>query len=199
MTINKDTKIPGGTTEFSTKISAVKRREITASYRANVRKWLHQLFCYNEQRYSHSDLNLSSIRRDENDVKVVIDVLTNVFILPFIEMLLGSISTGIIVKENAAESMVKATINGINEMGRCISDRLQPGKTVSFFDPITRSNTMTFDTIKKKRPCKIKKKIISIESSKDLFSIISLIAQSRNIKIRDLFAFPLGAVPFVFP
>ena len=41
MTINKDTKTPGDSTEFPTKISAVKRREITASYRVNVRKWLH--------------------------------------------------------------------------------------------------------------------------------------------------------------
>ena len=86
----------------------------------------------------------------------------------------------------------------MNEMGKFISDRLQPGKTVSFFEPIKRSNTMRFDTIKKKRTCKFKKKIMSIESSKDLFPKISLIAQSRNIKIRDLFAFPLGAVPFVF-
>ena len=113
-------------------------------------------------------------------------------------MPLASISTGIIVTENAAGSMLEAKINGINEMGKFISNRLQPGKTVSFFDPIKRSNTMTFGTIKKKRTSKIKNKVMSIESSKDLFSKISLIAQSRNIKIRDLFAFPLGAVPLVF-
>ena len=42
MPINKDTKTPGGTTGFSTKIGAVNRWEITASYRANIRKCLHQ-------------------------------------------------------------------------------------------------------------------------------------------------------------
>ena len=68
MTINKDTKTPGDTNGFSTKTGAVKRWEITASYRANIRKCLHQHLCYNKQRYSHSDLNPSTIRRDENDV-----------------------------------------------------------------------------------------------------------------------------------
>ena len=111
------------------------------------------------------------------------DVLPNVFIHPFSEMPLTPISTGIIVNENAAASLSEVQINGMNEMGKFISDRLQPGKTVSFFDPVKRNNTMTFDTIKKKRSCKIKSKVMSIESSKDLFSKISLIAQSRNIKI----------------
>ena len=101
MTINKDTKTPSGTDGFSTKIAAVKIWEITASYGANVRKCLHQHFCYNKQRYSHSDWNPPSNRRDENDVQAIVDVLTNVFIHPFNEMPLASISTGIIVNENA--------------------------------------------------------------------------------------------------
>ena len=36
---------------------------------------------------------------------------------------------------------------------------------------------------------------MSIESSKDLFSKISIIAQSRHINIRDLCAYPLADVP----
>ena len=38
MTINKDTKTPGGTTGFSTNIGAVKRWEINASYRVSLRR-----------------------------------------------------------------------------------------------------------------------------------------------------------------
>ena len=86
------------------------------------------------------------------------------------------ISTGIIVTENAAERMLEAKINGINEMGKFITDQLQPGKRLSFFDPFKRNNTMTFGTIKKKKknPCKIKTKVMSNESSRDLFSKIYL-------------------------
>lgn len=95
---------------------------------------------------------------------------------PFSKIALASISTGIMANENAAESMLEANINGTNEMGKFISDQLQPGKTVSLFDPIKRSSTMTFDTIKKKRTCKIKNKVMYIESSKGYFSKISLVA-----------------------
>ena len=130
MAINKDTKTPGGTTRISAKIGAVKRWGIIAPYRANMRKCLHLRLCYNKQRYSHSDLNSSSIRRDKNDVQVAVDIFTNVFILPFSEMPLASISTGLIVNENTAESILEAKINGMNEMGKFISDILQPGKTV---------------------------------------------------------------------
>ena len=48
MTINKDKKTSGSTTGFSSKIGAVKRWEITDSYRANVRKCLHQHLSYKD-------------------------------------------------------------------------------------------------------------------------------------------------------
>ena len=44
------------------------------------------------------------------------NVLTNVFIHPFSEMSLASISTCTIVNENVTESMLKAKINAMNEM-----------------------------------------------------------------------------------
>ena len=132
-----------------------------------------------------TNLISSRIRRDENDIPAVVDVLTNVFIHPFSEMTLASISTGIIVNENAAERMLEGKINGINEMGKFISDRLQPGKRLSFFDPFKRNNTMTFDTIKKKKkPCKIKTKVMSNESSIFFQKYISI--------------FPLGAASWHF-
>ena len=57
---------------------------------------------------------------------------------------------------------------------------------------------MTFDTIKKNRTCEIKNKVTSIESSKYIFfKNISYYSEPKH-KIRDLFAFPLRAVPLLF-
>ena len=67
-------------------------------------------------------MNPTRIRRDEKDVQAVADVLTNVFLHPCSEMSLGSISTGIIITENAAESMLEAKINGMNKIAKFISD-----------------------------------------------------------------------------
>ena len=94
------------------------------------------------------------------------------------------ISTGIIVTENAAERMLEAKINGINEMGKFITDQLQPGKRLSFFDPFKRNNTMTFGTIKKKKnktPAKSRLKLCLMKAVEIFFQ--------KYISI-----FPLGAV-----
>ena len=42
MTLNKDTKTPGGTTGFSTNVNAVHRWEMNASYRADLRRCFHE-------------------------------------------------------------------------------------------------------------------------------------------------------------
>ena len=98
------------------------------------------------------------------------------------------ISTGIIVTENAAERMLEAKINGINEMGKFITDQLQPGKRLSFFDPFKRNNTMTFDTIKKKK----KKKPAKSRLKLCLMKAVEIFFQ-KYISI-----FPLGAVSWHF-
>jgi hypothetical protein len=51
MTLNKDTKIPGGTNGFSTSLGAVKRWEINAAYRASLRSVFHQHLDYCPQSY----------------------------------------------------------------------------------------------------------------------------------------------------
>ena len=195
MTLNRDTKTPGGTIGFSTKIGAVKRWEITATYRENLRKCLHLHLQYEKQKYAHKDLTPSRISRDEKDVQAVIDVLTNVFIYPFSDIPFASISTGIVVSEDIAARIIDAKCQGINEMNQFIDNRLGPESKLSFFDQIKRCKTPTFDSIKKVKTCKTKNKVFSIESSKDLFSKISIIAQSRRINLCDLFIYPLGAVP----
>ena len=51
MTLNKDTKTPGGTTGFSTNVGAVRRWEVNASYRAELRKCFHEHLHYAPQNY----------------------------------------------------------------------------------------------------------------------------------------------------
>ena len=75
MTLNHDTKTPGGTTGFSTNIGAVHRWEINSKYRASLRTVFHQHLDYKSSTYQHTDLAPSRICKDENDVSA----LTNVF------------------------------------------------------------------------------------------------------------------------
>ena len=85
MTLNKDTKTPGGTTGFSTIVGAVQRLELNASHRASLRRCIHDHLQYEQKYVKHKDLTKSRISRDEKDVKSVYKVLSEVFILPFSE------------------------------------------------------------------------------------------------------------------
>ena len=49
MTLNKDTKTPSGTTGFSTSVTEVRRWEVNASYRAELRTCFHKYLKDNQQ------------------------------------------------------------------------------------------------------------------------------------------------------
>ena len=82
MTLNKVTKTPGGCTGFSTNINAVKRWEINAAYRAALRTCFHKHLNYQPQKYKHPDLNPSRIKKDENDVQVILSIIETTFVNP---------------------------------------------------------------------------------------------------------------------
>ena len=73
MTINRDTKTPGGTTGFSTNADAIRRWTLNASYRAALRKCLYGYINYSPQGYTHKDLTKSRIAKDERDVMAIKD------------------------------------------------------------------------------------------------------------------------------
>ena len=58
----------------------------------------------------------SRISRDEKDVKSVYNVLSEIFIPPFIKQPLVSISTGIVAAESETDKIMQAYINGKTAM-----------------------------------------------------------------------------------
>ena len=69
MTLNKDTKGSDGCTGFSTNVNAVKRWEINATYRASLRKCFDNHIIYHPQKFKDPDLNLSRIKKDEEQFR----------------------------------------------------------------------------------------------------------------------------------
>ena len=66
MTLNKDMKTPGGCAGFSRNANAVKRWEINAAYRAELRTCFLKHLDYQPQKYKHPYLNPSGINCDGN-------------------------------------------------------------------------------------------------------------------------------------
>ena len=136
MTMNKDTKIPGGTTGFLTNVGTGPRWELNASYRASLRRCIHDHLKYEQKYVKHKDLTKSRIGREEKDAKSVYNVLSEVFTPPFSEQPLVSISTGIVVTENEADKVMQAYVTGKTAMQSFIDNRLSSNTKASFFDPI---------------------------------------------------------------
>ena len=116
MTLNKDTKTPGGTTRFSPSVIAVRRWEVNASYTAELRICFDNHLDYSQQKYKHKDVSPSRIRRDERDVVSVMTVLTEAFIDPFGERSLVGISTGIDILQSLSDDILAAKEKGQEAM-----------------------------------------------------------------------------------
>lgn len=81
-TVNKDTQTLGGTKGFSPKPAAVSRYYVVAEYRSiflgQLREMLHLKSYFN-----HADLQQKRIKRDEADVKALVDMLEKDWVDPF--------------------------------------------------------------------------------------------------------------------
>lgn len=195
MTLNKDTKTPGGTTGFSTSLGAVHRWELNATYRASLRDVFHQHLNYSTQKHKHKDLSPARIRKDESAVQSIISILEETFVHPFAEMPLLSISRGIALDEAVADKMLKVKEIGKELMVTFNKDRLEDGHTLSIFDRIKKQKLPTFSNISLSKAAKHKARLVAIESTKELFAKIAIIAQKRVIDLKQLLSFPLIELP----
>ena len=181
MTLNKDTKTPGGTTGFSTNVNGVHRWEINAGYRADLQNCFHEHINYKSELYKHKDLSPSRIQNDESDVSSVIIVLTETFIPSLSETKLLSISTGIEVPVSTANEIIGAEKKGEELMAKFIKERLKDNPTKTIFDPINKTKLGSFSSLHKSTACKVKDKVVSLKSGKELFARIAIIAQKRSV------------------
>ena len=81
-TVNKDTQTPGGTNGVSLKPGAVSRHYLTAEYRAMYLRTLSDMIGQCRSKLSHPDLQGPRIRKDEADVKSLIDMMENNWLNP---------------------------------------------------------------------------------------------------------------------
>ncbi|KAJ8890987.1 hypothetical protein PR048_010496 [Dryococelus australis] len=82
-TANKDTQTPGGTRGFSLRKEAVLRYYINAEYRASGFRSLLGILSLAQEQLSHPDLQATSIKKDEDDVSSLIDMLQSEWTNPF--------------------------------------------------------------------------------------------------------------------
>ena len=82
-TANRDTKTPGGAKGFGTHPSAIARYYLTADYKRACICELRNMIDDNKSSFDHPDLRISRIRKDERDVKLLLEMLENHYRDPF--------------------------------------------------------------------------------------------------------------------
>ena len=117
---------------------------------------------------------------------------------PFSERLgLKTISTAISAPRDIASDLIKACDIGEKNYETFKMERLEndpPEKP--FHNPLKNNKLKTFTNMCKKKVFKTNGKNIILKADRSLFGRIIVMAQSRNLKMEDIFSHPLGPLPW---
>ena len=191
VTINKDTKCPGGLKGFSTNIHQVNRWTLNATHRAEMRRCLQEQLHLKASSDIHQDLRKSRIEKDIKSVTAIIDVLKGTFIHPFtLDVKLLSISSGIEASEKVVEDLLNARKLGQKGMEQFVAERIHSNEK-EFYEPVKKMNLATFKNLTKVVKVSVKDRMIPLKYHRDVFGQISIIMQKRHIDMKEVLSFPL--------
>lgn len=195
-TINKDTQTAGGTKGFSTKRDAVSKYYITANDRARFVKEMRSMVDIRNQEFCHHDMTNTRITRDERDVQSLYNMMAETWKNPF-ELSgeeLCNISTGSVPSLEGVK-VCDAKQHDEAAYGLFVKERLRENRSKNFFENIPKMKLQQFITksIKSKTTSE---KEIELKADKNIFSIMTIVAQNRKLDMKDVFSHPLGPVPW---
>ena len=129
-------------------------------------------------------------------MQAIMSVVDNSFIDPFIESKLVCISSGVCANSDVSRDLLQAKEIGKKSADAFVSERLSEDQKRDFYDPISRMKLKTFANMKRSVKVATKNKLVVVKADRNLFSRIALISQSRNLRLADVFSFPLGPFPW---
>lgn len=198
-TINKDTQTPGGTKGFSLKGGTVARYYLTSEYRSRYLRQLRAMVGQQYTDFSHPDLQIPRIRRDEADVQSFVQVMETSWLNPFNpeQEELVSLSTALAAPAEVAKDLLEAYRIGENTYQAFKEERLETDTpTTQFHDKMTKKKLRTFSDIRMKPRKQGPAKETILKADRNLFGKMILIAENRKLQMRDVLAHPLGPLPW---
>ena len=196
-TLNRSTKTKGGIVGFSLRKGAVQRWMITAHSRtAFVDKCRKMTTGVQEsQRRLHKETSSARMKRDEEDVKKVLEVISN-WRNPFepsAELL--SISSGYVASESMKQDLLLAKEKGTTALTAFVEERLVTNST-GFFQTLPKLKLGSFRDAQKKTSVTAGDRNVIIRADRNLFARLLVIGQSRQMDLKDLLTHELGPLPW---
>ena len=132
----------------------------------------------------HHDLSPSRINKDQCDVQAVYDTISSIFVNPFSEMDLVSLSTGVAPSELITQDLLNAQSVGEKSMKEFIDD------------PLKKLKLGTFSSMKKVVKVQTNGKTVQFSAQSNIFGKVAIVQQRRDIDLKKVFCYPLGPVPW---
>ena len=196
-TVNKDTQTPGGTKGFSLKPTTLTKYYVNAEYRSTCLRQLRSIIDQQSSRLSHHDLQPTRIKKDESDVQIVIDLLENSWTNPFSETPgdLAGLANGRVAPSDVTRDLLDAHQLGNAAYEKFQSERIEANPH-QFHDRLPKLKLKTFSHLKHQVKSVHKNKETVLKADHKLFGQMVLIANSRNLDIREVLQHPLGPIPW---
>ncbi|KAG1659941.1 Choline O-acetyltransferase [Nymphon striatum] len=152
--------------------------------------------CQSQEGLNHADLQSSRVKRDENDVKSIVDMLENNWTNSFSNQPsdLVSLSIGAAATSAITSDLLKPRSKG-EEAFKIHKERLESGS--GFFDLIKKQNLQTFTVLQKNTVVNAgTNREMILKADNRVFGNMLLIAQSRKLDMKDVLQYPLGPKPW---
>lgn len=135
------------------------------------------------------------MKRDEEDVRKVVEVISN-WRNPFepSEELL-SISSGYVASESMKQDLLLAKEKGTIAMTSFVEERLKTNST-GFFETLPKLKLESFRDAWKKTSVRAGERNVIIRADRNLFAHLLVIGQSRQLDLRELLTHELGPLPW---
>ena len=143
------------------------------------------------------DLTSSRITKDEEDVECLIDMLENIWFNPFTSEAsdLCNLSTGTSPEKDVVTDILTAKEKRDQAFADFLTARLSGDRTMKFFYILSKIKLKSFSTLKSKKIV-AKDKVIMLKADKNLFGMMTVISQSRNLDMKEVLSHPLGPIPW---
>ena len=190
--------------QLYTNEGALQKYYLTAHRKAEVTKNVKLLSGFLES--SSEELKEASaerIKKDESAIQKIIAVVEERMTNPFEfdtsatedeRQPLINIATSGVASEEIQNDLCKAREMGQKRLQEFVEERLQNNRT-DFMAPIPKQTIKTFSTLNKPMKIKTHGKVESVNIDRQIFSKLTIIAQSREVDIKTLLNYELTPVP----
>ena len=192
-TINRDSKCPGGIIGFSLNKATVQRWTVTAHERADITKACRELAgLADETSGLHKETTKPRQSNDSKCVQRVVSIIPEQSNPFYPSEHLVSLTSGISASPDVEDDLLEAEKQGLKALHEFVERRINTHQ-VDFHASITKLKLKTMADMSKNKSSSSKDS--TVKSDRDFFARLLVVAQNRNMNLKDVLRYELSAVP----